>query len=427
MSRARDLAWLAASSLLFSLACASHAVDNGAGGRTASEGGGGGTTGGSVGQVGAGQGGTGQGGAGNGNAGAGGGGATGGTPAGSGGARDAGNAVADGRAGDARGTIDGAGGATIDASAGSGGGGGQTGLPSGIVSLFPAPNAPGVCADPPLRISFSGPPALGTSGKIQVFRTSQPATPVAVVDMAMATVTDTLGGTTFNMARPVYVDGNDAVIYLPSHSLAYGQSYYVVVDPGAVVGTGERAVSITDTATWRFNTAPAAPTNLSSLTVALDGSGQFCSVQGATDALPANNGAPSLITIAAGTYHEIIHFRAKNAVTLRGLDRKGTIIAGTNNDAMNPGTATRSLVGIDASSDLVVENLTIHNLTPQGGSQAEALRLQGCDRCVVRNSDILSLQDTVLWTGRIYADNCLIAGNVDFVWGTGRLISTTAR
>jgi pectin methylesterase-like acyl-CoA thioesterase len=153
--------------------------------------------------------------------------------------------------------------------------------------------------------------------------------------------------------------------------------------------------------------------------VALDGSGQFCSVQGATDALPANNGTPALITIAPGTYHEIVHFRANNGVTLRGADRKGTIIAGTNNDATNPGTATRSLVGIDASTDLVVENLTIHNLTPQGGSQAEALRLQGCDRCVVRNADILSLQDTVLWAGRVYADNCLIAGNVDFVWGAG--------
>jgi len=67
----------------------------------------------------------------------------------------------------------------------------------------------------------------------------------------------------------------------------------------------------------------------------------------------------------------------------------------------------------------VIENLTIHNLTPQGGSQAEALRLQGCDKCIVRDADILSLQDTLLWSGRIYADNCTIAGNVDYVWGTG--------
>ena len=65
------------------------------------------------------------------------------------------------------------------------------------------------------------------------------------------------------------------------------------------------------------------------------------------------------------------------------------------------------------------ENLTIHNLTPQGGSQAEALRLQGCDQCVVRHADIISLQDTLLWSGRIYANDCYIEGNVDYVWGTG--------
>jgi pectin methylesterase-like acyl-CoA thioesterase len=31
----------------------------------------------------------------------------------------------------------------------------------------------------------------------------------------------------------------------------------------------------------------------------------------------------------------------------------------------------------------------------------------------------LSLQDTLLWSGRIYAQNCYIEGNVDYVWGTG--------
>ena len=29
------------------------------------------------------------------------------------------------------------------------------------------------------------------------------------------------------------------------------------------------------------------------------------------------------------------------------------------------------------------------------------------------------MQDTLLWNGRVYAKNCYIAGNVDFVWGYG--------
>lgn len=45
--------------------------------------------------------------------------------------------------------------------------------------------------------------------------------------------------------------------------------------------------------------------------------------------------------------------------------------------------------------------------------------MQSCDKCVVRNTNVSSLQDTLLWSGRIYATQCTISGNVDFVWGTG--------
>jgi pectin methylesterase-like acyl-CoA thioesterase len=153
--------------------------------------------------------------------------------------------------------------------------------------------------------------------------------------------------------------------------------------------------------------------------VALDGTAPFCSVQGAIDALPAGNTVATTIAVRTGVYHEIVHFASKDNITLRGADRKATIIEGTNNNTMNPSTATRSLVGVDSSSGLVIDTMTIRNLTPQGGSQAEALRLQSCDKCEVRNADISSLQDTLLWSGRIYAAGCTIAGNVDFVWGTG--------
>jgi pectin methylesterase-like acyl-CoA thioesterase len=151
----------------------------------------------------------------------------------------------------------------------------------------------------------------------------------------------------------------------------------------------------------------------------LDGAGDLCSVQGALDALPANNTTAVVVSIAPGLYHEVVNMRGKGNVTLRGEDRKRTIILGTNNDKQNAGTAKRALVGFDNTNGLIVENLTIRNLTPQDGSQAEALRLQGCDKCVVRNADILSLQDTLLWSGRIYASDLYVEGNVDYVWGTG--------
>ena len=151
----------------------------------------------------------------------------------------------------------------------------------------------------------------------------------------------------------------------------------------------------------------------------MNGTGPFCSVQGAIDALPAGNTSAATITIAAGIYHEIVHFASKNNVTLLGEDRNATILEGTNNNDMNPTTSTRSLVGVDSSSGLVVDTITIQNLTPLGGSQAEALRLQSCDKCVLRNTNVTSFQDTLLWSGRLYAESCTIAGSVDFIWGTG--------
>jgi pectin methylesterase-like acyl-CoA thioesterase len=311
------------------------------------------------------------------------------------------------------------GGSKVDASTGPDSGTTGSGPLPGGLSGFPAPGAQGVCPDPPLRITFSGAPTLGTSGKIQVFDAAQPATAVAVVDMGATAFSDTIGGTTFNLVRPAYVDGSSAVIYLKQHALTYGHTYYVTVDSGAVTGPNGAAVSITGANTWRFTVAAAAPASGANLTVALDDSAPFCSVQGAIDAIPANNSRAISVTIAAGAYHEVVHFTSKNNVTLIGRDRKATIIEGTNNANLNASTQTRSLVGIDRSTGLVIDTLTIHNLTPQGGSQAEALRLQSCDQCVVRNADVLSLQDTLLWDGRIYAKNCLIAGNVDFVWGGG--------
>jgi pectin methylesterase-like acyl-CoA thioesterase len=295
----------------------------------------------------------------------------------------------------------------------------QTNLPPGVSALFPSPEGQGICPDPPLHITFASPPTLGSTGKIQVFNAS--GTAVASVDMSASTITDTIGGSSFVVLRQAYVDGNDAVVYLKQKALAYAQTYYVTVDSGAIKPPSG-TLAITDSTTWRFTTAAAKPSSLTAVTVALDGSGQFCTVQGALDVLPANNTTASTITINPGQYHEIVYVSGKSNITLHGQDRKGTVILGTNNNTQqgsSASTSNRSLLGFRNTNGLTIENLTIHNLTPQGGSQAEALAMQGCDKCSVRDADILSLQDTLLWSGRIYAKNLYIAGNVDFVWGTG--------
>ncbi len=158
---------------------------------------------------------------------------------------------------------------------------------------------------------------------------------------------------------------------------------------------------------------------MAAVSVALDGSAPFCSLQGAPNFIPANNTAAVTVSIADGTYHEIVYFKSKSNVSIEGASETGTIIEGTNNNNLNPNTNGRALVGADGTNGLTIDNLTIYNQTPQGGSQAEALRLETCDKCVVTNSTIISLQDTLLWDGRIYAKNDLIEGNVDYVWGAG--------
>jgi hypothetical protein len=284
--------------------------------------------------------------------------------------------------------------------------------------LFPAPDAQGLCADPSLRIRFAGPPVLGSSGSVRIFDASRPTADIARIDMAAATFTETIDGKAYQTTRPAFVEGNDAIFHLAAHSLNYGATYFVTVDKGVVSAQGEPAFAITDDRSWRFSTSLAAPTSLAEVGVASDGSRPFCSLQGALDAV-ASVTTPVLITVAPGSYHEIIHVTGRKNLTVRGGDRKSTLISWINNNTLNAGTSQRALVNIERSSLVTLENLTIANLTPQGGTQAEALRLGGCDQCVVRSADLRSLQDTLLLEGRVYLADCFVAGNVDFVWGQG--------
>lgn len=284
--------------------------------------------------------------------------------------------------------------------------------------LFPANGARDVCPDVALHMHFSGKPTAGSSGKVSVFSGMTAGTPVATVDFATGDSSKTIGGMQIQVPRPVYVGDNEIIVRLPK-ALDYGQHYYVTVDASAVKGPDGKALAITTPTDWQFDTLAAAPNDKTNIQVSAVGSAPYCSVQGALDALPARSDPPAMVTIAAGTYYETLRVTGKSNFTLHGADRKGTVILGVNNNNMNASTSTRSLVDIENGKQVTLENLTIQNLTPQGGSQAEALRFNACDQCMLRHADVLSLQDTLMWGGTIYATDCYIAGNVDFIWGYG--------
>jgi len=73
------------------------------------------------------------------------------------------------------------------------------------------------------------------------------------------------------------------------------------------------------------------------------------------------------------------------------------------------------------ANGLKIKNLTIHNTTPHGGSQSEAIILNGTltAQAVLQDLDLYSFQDTLQVNGQAYITGCHIEGDVDFMWGTG--------
>ena len=301
---------------------------------------------------------------------------------------------------------------------GQAGAGGSVDLPPSVNTLFPVPNSSSVCLDAPLSITFSSKPTLGSTGKIAIYAQSNPSTAVDTVDLATAQITDTIGGQVRNEVRPVFIDGNVAVVYFHQRKLSANTRYFVTVSSGAFLDSAKAPIgTVSASSAWSFTTGAAASAS-ASMVVDRTGSGPSCTVQGAFDAIPANSTAARTITVKAGTYHEILYLNGKQNITLHGEDRAATVIAYPNNDLLNAGTSARPMFNANASTGLVIENLTLYNTTPQGGSQAEALRVQG-DQVILRSANFKSLQDTLLLSGRVYVVDSYVEGNVDFVWGTG--------
>jgi len=291
------------------------------------------------------------------------------------------------------------------------------------VQLFPAPGNTAVCPDTPLKITFLSAPKLGSAGNITVFKASDN-TPVETIDISSAIKKQSIGGLAGFNYHAVILNGNEADIYLPNGALAYGTGYYVKVDPHVFQVGGSDFPGFSDPTDWQFTTKSTRPAaGATRLTVAADGTGDFCTVQGAVDFVPANNTVPTTIFLSKGTYTEIVHIADKNALTFLGEDRKQSIIAYANNNKFNnfPGVYHRGVFIASHCNDLTLDNLTIHDTTPHGGSQAEAIILNGTtkSRAVLTDVDLYSFQDTLQINGQAYLNNCYIEGDVDFMWGKG--------
>jgi len=159
------------------------------------------------------------------------------------------------------------------------------------------------------------------------------------------------------------------------------------------------------------------------IVVAIDGSGQFKSVQDAIMSVPSGSPTkPVVIHIKPGVYKELIYIqREKRFFRLIGEDAEKTILTfdlHANVVGLNgkPITTFRTPSTVIDADDVTAENITFENSAGPVG-QALAIRVDG-DRVVFRHCRFLGWQDTVLLNrGRQYFEYCYIAGHVDFIFG----------
>lgn len=157
--------------------------------------------------------------------------------------------------------------------------------------------------------------------------------------------------------------------------------------------------------------------------VAQDGTGDFCTVQEAVNAVPDfRKGGPTRILVKKGVYKEkLIVPNTKDGVQLYGED--GAVItyddyaSKQNVFGENKGTSGSSSVYI-FGPNFLAENITFENTSGPVG-QAVACQI-GADRVVFRRCRFLGFQDTLYTFGentREYFEDCYIEGTVDFIFG----------
>jgi pectinesterase len=159
------------------------------------------------------------------------------------------------------------------------------------------------------------------------------------------------------------------------------------------------------------------------MTVALDGSGNYTSIQKAIDACKSFPDKRITIHVKNGIYNEkIIVPSCNNKLSIIGESPEKTIIIygdyfGKVNRGRNSTFYTYSML-VEAD-DFYAENLTIENNAGPVG-QALALSVRG-DRCAFKNCRIIGNQDTLYTDGlnsRQFFSGCYIEGTTDFIFGS---------
>ena len=265
--------------------------------------------------------------------------------------------------------------------------------------------------------------------------------------------------------RPVSVSNSTASIKLHNNRLDFGTAYYVTMDASVLGGTikGAAFAGIGKADGWKFTTR-AAPASFTSVSV--DDSGttaDFRTLQGALNWVmkhcstnsPAANGCntvatPKTIFLANGSYPELNILRKVANLTVIGESRDGVVVGDVNFESLNSGSGASSAAAgtalsssgktvghrilgggraawlVETADLLTLTNFTLQNPHVRSSSwdnQAEALYFNtsttaAAARLVAKQMNFLSQQDTLQLKGYNWIYQSLVAGNVDFIWGS---------
>lgn len=298
--------------------------------------------------------------------------------------------------------------------------------------------------DGELALRFDEVPEFTGIGSLRIFRMRDN----ALVDVIRPkSESNTYGPTPDGFYRGVNmplmrVQGKTLIVRPHQGKLAYGERYYVAISDNLLKGAslaGKAFAGLGKRAGWHFTTRSEPARTLTTLTVDDDGAkADFRSVQGALQHamkyLPKD--VPVTIKIRNGTYEELLFLRAKNRVTLQGESREGTVIQFANYEALNTGLSAgvskagvtsgggRAVFAVADADLLTIENLTLKNthLKKAGiNGQAETIYfLADKERLIARNANFISRQDTLQLNGYSWFYNTLVAGDVDFIWGSSK-------
>ena len=318
----------------------------------------------------------------------------------------------------------------------------QTTDSSQITALWPKP-ASSVSADTLLKLTLEQDFRLSEHGAVRLYQLHADGTTTLVDEIKAGLEMDAFGSSRANkyrsIRRPMIWRHGKALLIKPhSGKLAAGNTYQVQVSAGLLqFGTDVNTFNgIGQDARWQFSIKaepPAKPT----MRVAQDGSGDFLTVQGALDFVMSDAGAKvQTVKIGAGVYPEPLYLYGTEQLLIEGEGAQLSQIAFSNYESLNSGLGLgygklpghtgggRSLFMVEDVGQLILKNLSITNLHQRREgvrNQAESLYFNSTGKLLVVNSHFTSEQDTLMLKGTSYFYRCLIAGNVDFIWGQNYL------